>query len=104
MIKDPGTAERLRAEIEGNAIVLFMDGTPVFPMCSPSAQAVHILGMLGVAYKSIDVMADPGMRPVLLEMSDWPTLPQLYVHGAFVGGADIMRELFQTGELQRLVG
>lgn len=103
MIKDPGTAERIRAEIEGNEIVLFMNGTPVFPMCSPSAQAVHILGMLGLAYKSIDVMADPGMKPVLQEISNWPTMPQLYVRGQFIGGADILRDMFQSGELQALI-
>jgi len=104
MTNDPGTLERLRAEISANGVVLFMNGTPSFPMCSPSAQAVQILGMLGVNYKSVDVMADPGLRPVLVSMSDWPTLPQLYVNGQFVGGADIMREMFQSGELHKLLG
>ena len=104
MANEQGTAERIRAEVESNEIVLFMNGTPVFPQCSPSAQAVQILGILGVKYKSIDVLTDPSLRPVLAKVSNWPTLPQLYVKGAFIGGCDIMREMFQNGELHQLLG
>ncbi|MDD5586640.1 MAG: Grx4 family monothiol glutaredoxin [Alphaproteobacteria bacterium] len=103
MANDPGTIERIRAEVENNNVVLFMNGTPVFPQCSPSAQAVQILSMLGVKYRCIDVLADPGLRPVLVSVSNWPNMPQLYVRGAFIGGADIMREMFQSGELQELI-
>jgi monothiol glutaredoxin len=104
MSNDTGTLDRIRAEVENNAVVLFMNGTPIFPQCSPSAQAVQILGLLGIKYKSIDVVADPGLRPILTTLGNWPTVPQLYVRGEFVGGVDIMREMFQSGELQRLLG
>lgn len=96
---DSGVIDRIHAEVENNEVVLFMNGTPVFPQCSPSAQVVQMLGILGVTYKSIDVLADPGLKGGLHLYSDWPTVPQLYVRGAFVGGSDIVREMFQSGEL-----
>ena len=102
MVLDPHAAERIRADLAANDIVLYMKGTVTFPQCGFSAQAAQILGMLGVAFKTVDVMADPGMRQAIKDYSNWPTLPQLYVKGAFVGGCDIMREMVQTGELQKL--
>jgi monothiol glutaredoxin len=94
-------AERIRNDINANDVVLYMKGTPVFPQCGFSAQSVQILNMLGVAFKGIDVLADPGLRQGIKDFSNWPTVPQLYIKGEFVGGCDIMREMFQSGELQK---
>lgn len=96
---DQAVSERIRNEIESNDVVLFMKGTPVFPQCSCSAQAVQILGMLGVTYKTIDVLTNPSMRQGIKDYSNWPTVPQLYVKGEFVGDSDIMREMMEAGEL-----
>ena len=93
-------AERIRQEIDSNDVVLFMKGTPVFPQCGFSAAVVQILSHLGVKFKGIDVLQDPGLRQGIKDFSSWPTIPQLYVKGEFVGGCDIVREMFQTGELQ----
>ncbi|MEM7047279.1 MAG: Grx4 family monothiol glutaredoxin [Pseudomonadota bacterium] len=93
------TAQLLKKEIDSQDIVLFMKGTPSFPQCGFSATVVQILNHLNVPYKSIDVLADPDIRQGIKEYSDWPTIPQLYVHGNFVGGCDIVREMFQNGEL-----
>ncbi len=100
---DPAVAERIRADLSANDVVLYMKGTPVFPQCGFSSQAVQILNMLGVAFKGVDVLADPGMRQAIKEYGNWPTLPQLYVKGDFVGGCDIMRDMLQSGELQQLL-
>ncbi len=100
---DASVLDRIRMEVENNEIVLFMNGTPVFPQCSPSAQMVQMLGMLDVKYKSIDVLADPGLKSGLKLYSDWPNAPQLYIRGTFIGGADIVREMFQTGELETVL-
>src|SRR5438067_1536386 len=94
--------ERIRQDITGNPVVLFMKGSPVFPQCGFSAAVVQILSHLGVKFKGIDVLADPGIRQGIKEFSNWPTIPQLYVKGEFVGGCDIIREMFETGELQQL--
>jgi monothiol glutaredoxin len=94
-------ADRIKTEVTANDVVLYMKGTPVFPQCGFSAQAVQILNMLGVAFKGIDVLADPGLRQGIKDFSNWPTVPQLYIKGEFVGGCDIMREMFQSGELQK---
>jgi monothiol glutaredoxin len=102
MTMNPAIAERIRHEIEVNKVVLFMKGTPVFPQCSGSAQATQILGLLGVAYKSIDVLADPSVRDGIKDYSNWPMLPQLYVNGVFIGGNDIMRQMLETGDLAQL--
>src|SRR6201986_2665418 len=93
---------RIDQEVKGNPVVLFMKGTPVFPQCGFSAAVVQILSHLGVKFKGIDVLADSGIRQGIKEFSNWPTIPQLYVKGEFVGGCDINREMFETGELQRL--
>ena len=94
-------AERIRLDVTANDVVLYMKGTPVFPQCGFSAQAVQILTMLGVDFKGIDVLADPSLRQGIKDYSNWPTVPQLYIKGEFIGGCDIMREMFQSGELQK---
>lgn len=98
---DTAVAERIRAEIESNDVVLYMKGTPVFPQCGFSAQAVQILNMLAVKFKGVDVLSDPSIRQGIKDFSNWPTIPQLYIKGEFIGGCDIMREMFQAGELQQ---
>ena len=93
------------ADIVGkNDIVLFMKGTPLFPQCGFSSRAIAILDRLGATYETIDVLQDPDIRQGLKAYSDWPTVPQLYVRGEFVGGSDIMMEMFESGELQQLLG
>ena len=87
-------------EVKTNDIVLFMKGTPDFPMCGFSGQVVQILGYLGVEFKGINVLDNPELREGIKVYSNWPTLPQLYVKGEFVGGCDIVREMFQKQELQ----
>ncbi len=100
---DNHVADRIRQEIQSNDVVLFMKGTPVFPQCGFSAAVVQVLSHLGVKFNGIDVLQDPGLRQGIKEFSDWPTVPQLYVKGEFVGGCDIIREMFQAGELQSLL-
>ena len=90
-------------EVKGNDVVLFMKGTPVFPQCGFSTAVVQILSHLGVKFKGIDVLADPSVRQGIKEFSNWPTVPQLYVNGEFIGGCDIVREMFETGELQQVL-
>ena len=96
--------ERIRREIADHSVVLFMKGTPVSPQCGFSAEVVEILGDLGVKFKGVDVLLDPETREGIKEFSHWPTIPQLYVRGEFVGGCDILREMHQTGELAQLLG
>ena len=95
--------KRIRHDIENNDVVLFMKGTPVFPQCGFSAAVVQVLTHLGVKFKGIDVLQDPAIRQGIKECSSWPTIPQLYVKGEFVGGCDIIREMFETGELQEML-
>lgn len=95
--------ERIRSDIAGNDVVVYMKGTPVFPQCGFSAAVVQVLTHLGVPFKGIDILTDPGLRQGIKEFSNWPTIPQVYVKGEFVGGCDIVREMFQTGELQELL-
>ncbi|WP_353217513.1 Grx4 family monothiol glutaredoxin [Sandarakinorhabdus sp.] len=95
--------DRIAALVGSNDVVLFMKGTPFFPQCGFSSTAVSILERLGVGFESVDVLADPEIRNGIKAYSDWPTVPQLYVKGEFVGGSDIMIEMFQAGELQALV-
>ena len=94
--------DRIQQEVSSNDVLLFMKGTPVFPQCGFSAATVGILSNLGVKFKAIDVLKDPEIRSGIKEFSNWPTIPQLYVKGEFVGGCDIIREMFQAGELQQL--
>lgn len=100
---DATVADRIKQDIADNEIVLFMKGTPVFPQCGFSAVVVQVLSHLGVKFKGIDVLSDPSIRQGIKEFSDWPTIPQLYVKGEFVGGCDIVREMYQSGELQQLL-
>jgi monothiol glutaredoxin len=95
--------ERIRQDIAGNPVVLYMKGSPVFPQCGFSAAVVQILSQLGVKFKGVDVLSDPAIRQGIKEFSNWPTIPQLYVKGEFVGGCDIVRELYETGELQQML-
>ncbi len=90
-------------EVKSNDVVLFMKGTPQFPQCGFSGQVVQILGYLGVPYKGVNVLEDAAIRDGIKAYSNWPTIPQLYVKGEFVGGCDITREMFQAGELQQLL-
>ncbi|MET3601940.1 Grx4 family monothiol glutaredoxin [Martelella mangrovi] len=90
----------IKSEVDGNDVVVFMKGTPQFPQCGFSGQVVQILDYLGVDYKGINVLADGDLRQGIKDYSNWPTIPQLYVKGEFVGGCDIVREMFQAGELQ----
>jgi monothiol glutaredoxin len=90
-------------EVKGNEVVLFMKGTPQFPMCGFSGQVVQILDNLGVAYKGLNVLENDELRQGIKTYSNWPTIPQLYVKGEFVGGCDIIREMFQSGELRSLL-
>ena len=91
--------ETIDAEVKTNDVVLFMKGTPQFPMCGFSGQCVQILDYLGVPYKGVNVLDDPELRQGIKDYTNWPTIPQLYVKGEFVGGCDIIREMFQSGEL-----
>ena len=94
---------RIDSTVKGNDVVLFMKGTPLFPQCGFSSRAVAILEHLGVTYESVDVLQDQGVRQGIKEYSDWPTIPQLYVKGEFVGGSDIMMEMYESGELGQLL-
>ncbi len=95
--------DRIRETVEGNDVVLFMKGTPLFPQCGFSSRAVAILDHLNVQYASQDVLQDAELRQGIKEYSNWPTIPQLYIKGEFVGGSDIMMEMFEAGELQAMI-
>jgi len=95
---------RLAEIVQGNDVVLFMKGTPLFPQCGFSSRAVAILNHLDVAFHSVDVLQDSEIRQGIKAFSDWPTIPQLYVKGEFLGGSDIMMEMFEAGELNELLG
>jgi monothiol glutaredoxin len=95
--------EFIQNEVTGNDVVLFMKGTPQFPQCGFSGQVVQILDYLGVPYKGLNVLESDDLRQGIKTYSNWPTVPQLYVKGEFVGGCDIVREMFQAGELQSLM-
>ncbi|MBO0756469.1 MAG: Grx4 family monothiol glutaredoxin [Bradyrhizobiaceae bacterium] len=92
----------ITSEVKGNDVVVFMKGTPQFPMCGFSGQVVQILDHLGVPYKGLNVLESDELRQGIKSFSNWPTIPQLYVKGEFVGGCDIIREMFQSGELQAM--
>ena len=96
-------AERIDAIVKGHDVVLFMKGSPLFPQCGFSSRAIALLEHLDVAFHSVDVLQDMEIRQGIKEYSDWPTIPQLYVKGEFVGGSDIMMEMFEAGELQALM-
>ena len=94
---------RIADIVKTNDVVLFMKGTALFPQCGFSSRAIAILDRLGSKYETVDVLQDPEIRQGIKEYSDWPTVPQLYVRGEFVGGSDIMMEMFESGELQELL-
>ena len=102
-MSDNPVFERIRDEIGTNDVVLFMKGTPVFPQCGFSAAVVQVLSHRGVKFKGVDVLQDPSLRQGIKDFASWPTIPQLYVKGEFVGGCDIIREMYQSGELQQLL-
>ena len=96
--------QEIKQTIEGNRIVLFMKGTKLFPQCGFSARAVEILKACGAEFKDVNVLADPAVRQGIKELSSWPTIPQVYIDGKFVGGSDILAEMYSSGELQKLIG
>ena len=97
---DETTRDRIQTEVDGNDVLLFMKGTPVFPQCGFSAAVIQVLSHLRVKFSSVNVLEDPDIRDGIKQYSDWPTIPQLYVKGEFVGGCDIIREMYETGELK----
>ena len=104
-MSDPQTdaSSRIADLVKSNPVVLFMKGTALFPQCGFSSRAIAILDRLEVPYQTVDVLQDPEIRQGIKQYSDWPTIPQLYVKGEFVGGSDIMMEMFENGELQELL-
>lgn len=97
------TNARIQSLVDLNAVLLFMKGTPLFPQCGFSNRAVSILSHLGVEFESVDVLQDQEVRQGIKAFSDWPTIPQLYVKGEFIGGSDIMMEMYESGELAQLL-
>ena len=95
--------ERIESDVKSNPVVLFMKGTPVFPQCGFSARVVQILSHLGVPFKGVNVLEDMEIREGIKAYTNWPTIPQLYVNGEFVGGCDIVMEMFQAGELHSML-
>ncbi len=102
-MSEPEVFGRIRDEITRNEVLLFMKGTPVFPQCGFSAAVVDVLSQLGVKFHGINILVDAELRQGIKDFSQWPTIPQLYVKGEFVGGCDIVREMFETGELEQLM-
>ena len=99
------TQQRIKQQVDSHPVVLFMKGTPQSPQCGFSALAVQVLNACGVEqFHTVNVLADPEIRQGIKDFANWPTIPQLYVNGEFVGGSDIMREMYQSGELQKLLG
>ena len=99
-MSDQPVFDRIRQQVTGDDVVLYMKGTPVFPMCGFSAAVVQVLSHVGVKYQTYNILEDADLRQGLKEYSNWPTFPQLYVKGELVGGCDIVREMFQSGELE----
>ena len=99
---DEGVKSRIEQEISSNDVVLFMKGTPVFPQCGFSSMISQVLSHIGVEFKGVDVLSEPTLRDGIKSFSDWPTIPQLYVKGEFIGGCDIVKEMYENGELQEL--
>ncbi len=95
--------EKIKQQVEGSPIVLYMKGNPQFPQCGFSGRAVQILQACGAEFAAVDVLADPEIRNGIKQYANWPTIPQLYIKGQLIGGSDIMQELYQKGELQKLV-
>ncbi|MGE0744472.1 MAG: Grx4 family monothiol glutaredoxin [Rhodospirillales bacterium] len=102
-MSEPTVFDRIRQDVAGSDVFLYMKGTPVFPQCGFSAAVVQVLTNLGVRFSSANVLEDPELRDGIKRFSSWPTIPQLYVKGEFVGGCDIVREMYETGELTELL-
>ena len=103
-MSDEDVQGRIQGLVDGSDVLLFMKGSPLFPQCGFSSRAIAILNHLNVPFESVDVLQDQGIRQGIKAFSDWPTIPQLYVKGEFVGGSDIMMEMYESGELAELVG
>ena len=101
-MSDSSAFDEIKREVTDNDVVLFMKGTPVSPQCGFSAAVVEVLSRMGVQFKGIDVLSNAEIRQGIKDFSNWPTIPQLYIKGEFVGGCDIVREMYQSGELQTL--
>ena len=97
------TQQRIKEQVESHPVVLFMKGTPQFPQCGFSAAVVQVLSQMGVPFKDVNVLEDAALRQGIKDFTNWPTIPQLYIKGEFVGGCDIVREMFASGELQQLL-
>ena len=102
-MSEPAVFNRIREELAENPVTVFMKGSPIFPQCGFSAAVVGVLTHMNVKFKGIDVLSDPDIRDGIKAFSNWPTIPQLYVKGEFVGGCDIVREMHESGELQKLL-
>jgi monothiol glutaredoxin len=102
-MSDNPVFDQIQQEIDSNSVVLFMKGSPMFPQCGFSAACVQILTQMEVKFKGIDVLSDPGVRDGIKDFTQWPTIPQLYVKGEFVGGCDIIREMYENGELKQVM-
>ena len=102
-MSDDATQEAIRKAVTENDVVLFMNGTPPFPQCGFSSVVARVLDHVGVEYAAVNVLEDHAVREGIKVYSDWPTIPQLYVKGEFVGGCDIIKEMFEAGELQQLL-
>jgi monothiol glutaredoxin len=98
-----GTQEKIATLVKTNPVVLFMKGTADFPQCGFSARSISIVRALGVEFLDFDVLADPEIRAGIKQYANWPTIPQLYINGEFVGGSDIMMEMFEAGDLQKII-
>lgn len=95
--------DKIKQQIDGNSVVLYMKGTPQFPQCGFSGKSVQMLNACGAKFAAVNVLADPEVRDGIKQFSNWPTIPQLYIKGEFIGGCDIMTDLYQKGELQKLI-
>jgi monothiol glutaredoxin len=101
-MSDINAVDKIKEDLKTNEVVLFMKGTPMFPQCGFSASTVQILTSLGVKFKGVNVLEDNSVRQGIKDYSDWPTIPQLYVKGEFIGGCDIINEMANSGELEKL--
>ena len=99
---DQSTRDRIQSDIDASDVVLFMKGTPVFPQCGFSAAVVGVLSHLGIKFKGVNVLDDDSIREGIKQYSDWPAIPQLYVKGEFIGGCDIVKEMYESGELKKI--
>ena len=99
---DENTRQRIQTEVDTNDVLLFMKGTPVFPQCGFSAAVIQVLSHLQVKFNSVNVLEDMDIREGIKHYSDWPTIPQLYIKGKFIGGCDIVKEMFEKGDLKKV--